>query len=141
MPAPTPITGINAHFVLDNASGTPTDISSYITRVTPTVNREEFPVKVFKATRVEKVAGFVEEDWDIVGPWSAEADAFWRPLAGETEGQGIDYILGPAGSTSGLTKFTGTLNVIQFDFDAIDSEGVMNYTARVSILDKTKSTF
>lgn len=136
-----PITGINAHFVLDNAAGVPTDISSYITRITPSVNTEEFPVKVFKATRVNKVAGFTEEDWDIVGPWLTEADTFFRALARQPEGKSIDYILGPAGNTAGLTKYTGTLNVNHYEHDAVDSEGVMTYTARVSILSKTVGTF
>lgn len=136
-----PITGIDAHFVLDNAAGTPTDISAYVTSITPSVNVEEFPVKVFKATRVNKVAGFTEEDWEIKGPWTPEADTFFRALAGEAAGKGIDYIVGPAGNATGTTKYTGTLNVNQYEHDEISAEAVMTYTARVSILSKSVSTF
>lgn len=136
-----PITGINAHFELDDASGVLTDISSYITSITPSVSTEEFPSKVFKATRVNKVSGFTEEDWEIKGPWTPEADAFFRPMSGTAEGKSRDYVLGPAGNTSGYVKFTGTVNVLQYETDAVTAEGLLTYTARVSVLSKTKTTF
>lgn len=136
-----PITGINAHFELDDASGVLTDISSYITSITPSVSTEEFPVKTFKATRVVKVAGFTEEDWEIKGPYSAEADAFFRPMSGTAAGKSRDYVLGPAGPGTGLQKFTGQLNVLQYELDGVSAEGTTTYTARVSVLSKTATTF
>lgn len=136
-----PITGRNAHFVLDNAAGTPTDISSYVQSITPAVNREEFEYRRFKGTRTEKVAGFVTEDWDIRGAWEPAADTYWRALAGEDEGEGVDYILGPEGSDAGQVKYTGTMNVLAYEHDEISTEGIMFYTARVSVLSKTVSTF
>lgn len=136
-----PITGKNAHLMLDNAAGTPTDISSYITSLTPTANTEEFGVKVWKATRVNKVSGFKEEDWEIKGPWTPEADTFFRALAGEDEGKGIDYEHGPDGNDAGKTKFTGTCNVNHYEIDEVSAEGVVTYTARLSILTKVVGTF
>lgn len=135
------ITGKNAHLRLDNAAGTPTDISSYITSLTPTSNTEEFGVKVWKAERVAKVAGFKEEDWEIKGPWTPEADTFWRGIAGEDEGKGIDYEFGPDGDAAGKTKFTGTANATHYEIDETSAEGVVNYTARLSILTKVVGTF
>lgn len=136
-----PITGKDAHFECDDQAGTLTDISAYITSITPSVSTEEFPSKVFKATRTTKVAGFTEESWDIVGPWTAEADAFWRPMSGTAVGKDRDYVLGPAGNTAGLKKFLGKLNVLQYEMDAVSAESLMTYTAKVSITTKTASTF
>lgn len=136
-----PITGIEAHFECDDSAGTPTDISSYITSITPSVDVEEFTSKVFKATRTTKVSGFTEETWDIKGPWTPEADAFFRPMAGTDEGKGRDYVLGPMGNDSGDVKYTGLLNVLKYEHDEISAEALMTYTARVSITSKAKSTF
>ena len=75
------------------------------------------------------------------GPWSAAADTFWRAIARQTAGENIDYILGPAGNTAGLTKYLGTCTALHYEHDEVSAEGVMTYTARLSILAKTTTTF
>lgn len=137
----TPITGVNTHFVLDNSAGTPTDISAYCSRITPSTDQQVFEVNVFKQTRATEVAGRFKETWDIEGPWTPEADAFWRALARQDAGKGIDYILGPDGSTTGKTKLYGTCNVNDYAPQSFDAEAVNTYKAQISILTQTVGTF
>lgn len=136
-----PITGINTHLVLDNASGVPTDISAYCDRVSPATNTPEQSVRVFKSQRAYKISGTPEEDWTIEGPWTPEAHAFFRALAGTDAGKGIDYVYGPDGNTTGKTKMYGTCNCTHYSHGESQSEAVKRFEARLSIITQNDGTF
>lgn len=103
-------TGKGAKFWLDNNAGTLTDISGYIRSITTANEAEEVDGTVLTSTKREFEATFERDRMTIRMKWSPAASTFLQGIKGDT---GLDYEYGPAGSTTGLVKITGTANVLR----------------------------
>jgi len=99
--------GKDSVFKLDNASGSLTDISSY-------VNNVDFPesADVSETTTLGSagnsktyIAGLKDATISLAGLWDATADAIFGAVVGQSATLSYEY--SPEGTASGKIKYTG----------------------------------
>lgn len=113
-----------------------------VTSVDTSPSTDRFTVKPFRATRPVTKSGFTSETWEIVGPTTSEAIAFFTPMSNLPAGLGKAYIWGPYGNAAGQLKFTGTLDVLDFvPHGTVNADGIPEFRCTVNILTKVAGTF
>lgn len=134
--------GINSYFNLDNSSNTPTDISAYLDGVTPSSDVDELDGTVFQpgvAAPIKSIlAGFRTYSLSLSVKWTAAAETFFTGIEGST---GLDYIYGPLGSTSGLSKISGLCNCLSWTGPVSTVSGIITGTAELRATTRTLGTF
>jgi hypothetical protein len=104
--------------VLDNASGTPTDISQYTNSVQLPLELEEVETTCFGATARTYIPGFASASVSMSGNWDRTFDAFMTAIyaafqAGTLTSVTLDY--GPEGTTSGDRKYSMELTMTSYE--------------------------
>lgn len=134
--------GIGVYFSLDNAAGTPTEISTYLDGVTPSSEPDDLDGTTFQpgvaAPARVKVPGFRERGFTLTGKWTAAAETFFSAVEGLSD---LDYIYGPIGNDVGSPSITGTLNVLSYSGPVSTVDGVITFTVETSVNTRTSSTF
>jgi hypothetical protein len=78
--------GKGTTFSIDNAAGSPTDISEYLDNVDfPAFNADTTEVSTFGATQKAYVNGLMDGTISISGPWDATLDAILAAIVGGAE--------------------------------------------------------
>lgn len=95
--------GKNAYINLDNAAGTPTDISAYVTGVDIKPNAETADVTCLGAAAKSYIAGLTDCTITLSGKWDPTMDAIGFAALGNQK----SFVYGPAGSTAGYVKYSG----------------------------------
>jgi hypothetical protein len=98
--------GKSAHFNLDTAGGTPTDLSAYCDTVDLPQGMEAAETTVFGATAKAFIPGLNDATISVAGPWDATLDAHMTGILAAHPAS-LTFIVGPAGSTGGYRKYTG----------------------------------
>lgn len=105
-----PEVGFKGHLTLDNSSGTPVDVTSYVTGVDPAFDKQVFDVTTFgnNGSRA-KVTGLKDGKFPV-NFFSEHAIlqhliGLWNMASGSTH----TVVYGPHGNASGKTRVTGEL--------------------------------
>ena len=126
---------------VDDAASTLTNISVNVADLSIDGDTEQVPYTTLGREKRVKVAGYGEEDWTIRGPYNAESEAFWRPLAGTAAGKNRRAEVGPHGADDGATWWAALVNVLHFEASGVNPDGILEYEARLSVLEKVIGLF
>ena len=133
--------GKSAVFKIDNAGGgSLTDISTYVDSVEGLPGEREIAdVTTLGQTGHKSVPGLVNGTFTIGGPWDATLDAIMGVLQVATATATFEH--GPAGSTTGLVRYTGECWVTSYTVSTPVGDKV-SWTASVQVDgDVTRNTF
>lgn len=110
--------GKNAVFKVDNAGGTLTDISAYLTDVSLPRSIETAETTTFGVTGGSKtyVTGLNDSTLSVSGKFDSVVDAHLVGILGQDATVSFEY--GPAGSTSTFIKFTGECIMTKYDLSS-----------------------
>ena len=133
--------GRDAVVFVDDAAGALTNVSINVAELSVESDTEQVPYTTLGREKRVKVAGYGEEDWTIRGPYNPESEAFWRPLAGTPAGKNRRAEVGPHGADDGATWWAALINVLHFDSTGVNPDGIHEYEARLSILEKVIGLF
>ena len=87
-------------------------LSTYVDSVTHNRMVETAETTAFSNNDKAFIAGLMDGSFDLSGHWDATADA---ALHGTFDGATISLIYGPAGSTTGLVRYTATCLVTGYN--------------------------
>lgn len=97
--------GKDSYFNLDNAAGTPTDISTKLTDVRLPRTADVAEIATFTAASKSIISGLKDATITLTGIFDATIDAIMVSALGASASK--TFIYGPQGSTAGLVKITG----------------------------------
>lgn len=131
--------GIKTRFLLDNASGTLTDISTYLDSIQGSSDTEFLDGTTFQpdATTAIKneIPGFATKGLSLSGKWTEASEAFFSAIEGEQnleyqyvpDDQNVNSVIsgtcscgsysGPQSSVDGIVTFTVELRVQTREFN------------------------
>lgn len=89
-----------------------TDLSQYVTAVTPNYGAEQVDVTTFGNSSRQRIAGFLAFEYALEGVWDTALDAIMFPLLGGTAAP-IRY--GPAGTASAKARHDSTAVLTAFN--------------------------
>lgn len=104
--------GKTAYFNLDNSSGTPVDLSNYCDNVELPRDASLAEVTSFGDGGVKTVPGLEDSTVSISGAWDSTMDTHLAACFGHANT--FTFIVGPAGSTAGLKKYTGECRIANY---------------------------
>jgi hypothetical protein len=114
--------GKGAAFSLDNATGTLTDISTYLDEVSFPSSIETGETTTFQSPGAAKtyVPGLRDATFSLSGKFDPTVDALFEGLiAAQAAGSAAaDFAYGPAGSASAAVKYEGAAWVTGYDISA-----------------------
>lgn len=104
----------NFYFNLDNSSGTPVDLSTYLNAAdeTTTVNLEDSTTFGSSVVAKSNTVTLYEGGFIVRAPFHATLNTHLKALKGLTSTS--TFILGPQGSTSGQERITGECRMTSF---------------------------
>lgn len=116
--------GKSAVFKLDNASASLVDYSPYLNDVSLSRSIETAETTTFGVTGSAKtyIVGLSDATFSISGLFDATADATLAGVLGFATALNFNY--GPAGSTAGLIKYTGTCIMTGYNISAAVGDAV-----------------
>lgn len=136
--------GVGASFQIEDGASpsTMTDVSHYLNKVdgTSDVARLDgtcFQPDVASPLKAE-IAGFQTRGFTLTGIWTAAAETFFAALEGA---EGVNYIYGPEGTTTGKKKIYGTCNVLSYSGPQSDVQGITSFTVNISVTSRVVTTF
>jgi len=97
--------GKDSVFKLDNASGSLTDISSFVNNVDFPETADVSETTTLGADNKTYIAGLKDATISIAGLWDATADAIFGAVVGQSATLSYEY--SPEGTASGKIKYTG----------------------------------
>ena len=97
--------GKDSVFKLDNASGTLTDISTYVNNVDFPETADVSETTTLGADNKTYIAGLKDATISLSGLWDATADAIFGAVVGQSATLSYEY--SPEGTASGKVKYTG----------------------------------
>ncbi len=97
--------GKDSVFKLDNASGSLTDISTYVNNVDFPETADVSETTTLGADNKTYIAGLKDATISIAGLWDATADAIFGAVVGQSATLSYEY--SPEGTASGKIKYTG----------------------------------
>ena len=97
--------GKDSVFKLDNASGTLTDISTYVNNVDFPETADVSETTTLGADNKTYIAGLKDATISLSGLWDATADAIFGQVVGQSATLSYEY--SPEGTASGKVKYTG----------------------------------
>jgi len=116
--------GKSAVFKLDNASASLVDYSQYLNDVSLSRSIETAETTTFGVSGSAKtyIVGLSDATFSISGLFDATADATLAGVLGFATALNFNY--GPAGSTAGLVKYTGTCIMTGYNISAAVGDAV-----------------
>lgn len=136
------ISGVGAHFSLDNNSDVLTDISAYLDSIQPSSQTDELDGTTFQpgvaSPSKNFIPGFSARGYSLSGKWTAAAEAFFSAIEGS---QGLDYEYGPEGDATGKTKISGTCACLSYSGPVSSVEGITTFTVELRVATRAVSTF
>jgi hypothetical protein len=116
--------GKSAVFKLDNSSGTLVDYSSYLNDVSLSRSIETAETTTFGVAGSAKtyIVGLSDATFSISGLFDSAADATLAGVLGFATP--LDFEYGPAGSTAGLIKYSGTCIMTGYNISASVGDAV-----------------
>jgi hypothetical protein len=135
-----PIAGIATYFALGSAT-TPSvvdDISDFLDGVEPTEDVDELDGTTFRNAQKRIVPGFRATSYSLSGKWSASAHAFFSPLRGT---KNVSYEYGPEGNAGGMTKITGTCNVLNYSGPVAAQDAITTFTVELRVNTQADATY
>ena len=116
--------GKSAVFKLDNSSATLVDYSAYLNDVSLSRSIETAETTTFGVSGSAKtyIVGLSDATFSISGLFDATADATLAGVLGFATALNFNY--GPAGSTAGLVKYTGTCIMTGYNISAAVGDAV-----------------
>lgn len=97
--------GKDSVFKLDNASGSLTDISTYVNNVDFPETADVSETTTLGADNKTYIAGLKDATISLSGLWDATADAIFGAVVGQSATLSYEYI--PEGTATGKIKYTG----------------------------------
>ena len=97
--------GKDSVFKLDNASGSLTDISSFVNNVDFPETADVSETTTLGADNKTYIAGLKDATISLSGLWDATADAIFGAVVGQSATLSYEY--SPEGTASGKVKYTG----------------------------------
>ena len=97
--------GKDSVFKLDNASGSLTDISSFVNNVDFPESADVSETTTLGADNKTYIAGLKDATISLSGLWDATADAIFGAVVGQSATLSYEY--SPEGTASGKIKYTG----------------------------------
>ena len=97
--------GKDSVFKLDNASGTLTDISTYVNNVDFPETADVSETTTLGADNKTYIAGLKDATISLSGLWDATADAIFGAVVGQSATLSYEY--SPEGTATGKIKYTG----------------------------------
>jgi predicted secreted protein len=97
--------GKDSVFKLDNASGSLTDISSFVNNVDFPESADVSETTTLGADNKTYIAGLKDATISLAGLWDATADAIFGAVVGQSATLSYEY--SPEGTASGKIKYTG----------------------------------
>ncbi|BAQ85087.1 Phage minor tail protein 2 [uncultured Mediterranean phage uvMED] len=97
--------GKDSVFKLDNASGSLTDISTYVNNVDFPESADVSETTTLGADNKTYIAGLKDATISLAGLWDATADAIFGAVVGQSATLSYEY--SPEGTASGKIKYTG----------------------------------
>ena len=97
--------GKDSVFKLDNASGSLTDISTYVNNVDFPETADVSETTTLGADNKTYIAGLKDATISLSGLWDATADAIFGAVVGQSATLSYEY--SPEGTASGKVKYTG----------------------------------
>ena len=97
--------GSDSVFKLDNASGSLTDISSYVNNVDFPQTADVAETTTLGASNKTYIVGLKDATISLSGLWDATADAIFGAVVGQSSTLSFEY--SPEGTASGKVKYSG----------------------------------
>ena len=97
--------GKDSVFKLDNASGSLTDISSFVNNVDFPETADVSETTTLGADNKTYIAGLKDATISLAGLWDATADAIFGAVVGQSATLSYEY--SPEGTATGKIKYTG----------------------------------
>ena len=97
--------GKDSVFKLDNASGSLTDISTYVNNVDFPETADVSETTTLGASAKTYIASLRDSTISLSGLWDATADAIFGAVVGQSATLSFEY--SPEGTASGKVKYTG----------------------------------
>lgn len=129
--------GIKTRFELDNAAGTLTDISTWLTSVqgssdTDFLDATTFQPDVVGSAIKDEVPGFATKAYSLAGMWSEEVEAFFSGIEGE---QNLEFRYKPDDPNMN-SSITGTCSCGSYSGPQSDVSGMVTFTAELRVQTK-----
>lgn len=113
---------------LDDAGGSPTDISAYITGVSLPRSADVVDVTTLGDASKDYIGGLLDGTLSMEGKWDDTIDAILAAALGVAK----TFIYGPAGSTGGYVKYTGEAIMTGYELES-SLDGAVSFTAEFQV--------
>jgi hypothetical protein len=125
--------GIKTRFKLDNASGTLTDISTYLDSVQGSSDTEFLDGTTFQPDAVtaikNEIPGFATKGFSLSGKWTEAAEAFFSAIEGE---QNLEYEYKPDDPNI-TSSITGLCSCGSYSGPQSSVDGVVTFTVELRV--------
>jgi hypothetical protein len=125
--------GIKTRFKLDNASGTLTDISTYLDSVQGSSDTEFLDGTTFQPDAVtaikNEIPGFATKGLSLSGKWTEAAEAFFSAIEGE---QNLEYEYKPDDPNM-TSSITGTCSCGSYSGPQSSVDGIITFTVELRV--------
>lgn len=115
--------GKSAVFKLDDSGGTLRDLSAYLDQVSFPQPVETAETTTFGKSAKTYIVGLKDSTLSLSGKWDSTLDGYVAPTLGQSATLSFEY--GPAGSSSGLVKYSGECMVTSYEVSAAVGDAVM----------------
>lgn len=134
--------GIGTRFKIDSSVNVLTDVSAYLRSVNGTSDVDRLDATVFQpdvaAPLKIEIAGFRTRSLSLEAVYSAAAFTFFSAIEGF---EGLDYEIGPDGSTAGDQKISGLCNCLSVSFPSMAVDGVDTFTIELNVTSVAVATY
>ena len=122
--------GKDSVFKLDNASGSLTDISSFVNNVDFPETADVSETTTLGADNKTYIAGLKDATISLAGLWDATADAIFGAVVGQSATLSYEY--SPEGTASGKIKYTGEAILTSYSISSPVGDAV-GYSADLQV--------
>ena len=122
--------GKDSVFKLDNASGTLTDISTYVNNVDFPETADVSETTTLGADNKTYIAGLKDATISLSGLWDATADAIFGAVVGQSATLSYEY--SPEGTATGKIKYTGEAILTSYSISSPVGDAV-GYSADLQV--------
>ena len=122
--------GKDSVFKLDNASGSLTDISTYVNNVDFPETADVSETTTLGADNKTYIAGLKDATISLSGLWDSTADAIFGAVVGQSAT--LSYGYSPEGTASGKVKYTGEAILTSYAISSPVGEAV-GYSADLQV--------
>jgi len=114
--------GKTAVFKVDDSGGTLRDLSAYLNDISFPRDQETAETTAFGNAAKTYIVGLTDATISISGMFDATADGYLAGVLGHATL--LDFEYGPAGSTGGLVKYSGTCLMTSYEVSASVGDAV-----------------